>query len=54
MENARTRLRILFEGQTENFSSEKFEAEGGIAVATLTSGESFAAEKGRFGTGREF
>ena len=38
----------MFQAETELFSSEKSEARGKVAIATLTSGEDFAAEKRQF------
>lgn len=45
---SRTHLTASFGAETGIFSSENFEARGGIAVATSTRDEKFAAEKKPF------
>ncbi len=45
---ARTHLIIFFVAETEIDLSEKTEAQGSVAFATLTSNEGFAAKNSRF------
>jgi hypothetical protein len=44
----------LCEAEAGCFLSEKPEARGGIAIATSTSGEGFAAKKSRFMAGKVY
>ena len=50
----RKHARIFSVPEIGSFLSERSEARGKVAVATLTSGEGLAAEKGQFMTGKRF